>query len=64
MPPTVQHETDEAGERKALLLALVEYERLLEDLAELAGAADRRDAPTISHSQLIKESGHEGIPTR
>jgi PHD/YefM family antitoxin component YafN of YafNO toxin-antitoxin module len=61
MLQAVQYVTDEAGERKAVLLALEEYERLVEDLADLAVAAERREEPTVPHSQFVEELRRDGL---
>jgi len=46
---------DESGKKKAIVLALEEYEELLEDLHDLAVIAERRDEPTISFDELKKD---------
>jgi hypothetical protein len=58
---TVQYLTDEHGERTAVVLRLSEYEKLLEDLEDLAAVAERRDEPTIPHNQFIAELKQDGI---
>jgi hypothetical protein len=57
----IQYVTDEAGARKGVLLSLEEYERLLEDLADLAVAAERREEPTIPHRQFLEELKSDGL---
>lgn len=52
---TAQYLTDDAGRKTAVLLPIEQYERLLEDLEDLAALAERRDEPTISHAALIEE---------
>ena len=47
--------TDEKGKRTSVILPIKEYEDLLEDLSDLAMAAERRDEPTVSHEKLIME---------
>jgi len=46
---------DEVGKRTAVLLPIEDYERLLEDLHDLAAIAERRDEETVSHQDLIAE---------
>jgi len=46
--------TDEHGERIAMILPLHEYERLQEDLHDLAVAAERRDEPAITLEEIKK----------
>ena len=53
--------TDSDGNKKAVILPLVEYEELLEDLEDLAVAAERKDEPTISHEQLMAELKRDGL---
>jgi len=45
---------DEKGQRVAVILPLKEYEKLQEDLHDLAVAAERRDEKTISLAELKK----------
>ena len=47
--------TDENGKRKEIILPIKEFEKLIEDLEDLAIAAERRDETTISHNNLIKQ---------
>jgi len=53
--------TDSDGNKKAVILPLAEYEELLEDLEDLAVAAERKDEPTISHEQLMAELKRDGL---
>jgi len=53
--------TDDSGNRTAVILPITEYEQLLEDLDDLAVAAERRDEPTISHAQLVSELKTDGL---
>ncbi len=61
MSQNVQYLTDEAGKKTAVVLPLAEYEKLMEDLDDLAIIADRRDEPTIPHEQFKKELKRDGI---
>ena len=56
--------TDSDGNKKAVILPLAEYEELLEDLDDLAVAAERKDEPTISHEQLMAGVEAGWPPTR
>lgn len=38
-----------------------EYEELLEDLEDLAVAAERKNEPTIPHEQLMAELQRDGL---
>ncbi|HEY5893626.1 MAG TPA: hypothetical protein VIT91_10385 [Chthoniobacterales bacterium] len=56
-----QYLTDEAGRKTAVLLPIDEYERLLEDLEDLAAIAERRNEPTVSHEDLLAELKRDGL---
>ena len=58
---SAQYVSDEAGRRTAVLLPIEEYERLLEDLQDLAAIAERRDEPTVSHEDLVAELKRDGL---
>ena len=58
---SAQYVSDEAGRRTAVLLPIEEYERLLEDLEDLAAIAERRDEPTVSHEELIAGLKRDGL---
>ena len=53
--------TDADGRRKAVVLSIEEYESLVEDLADLAVLAERRDEPTTSHQEVIDELRRDGL---
>ena len=53
MSQTLQYLTDEHGDRTAVVLPISDYEKLLEDLEELAVVAERRDEPVVSHDTFI-----------
>lgn len=61
MSDPVQYLTDDRGERTAVVLPLPEYEKLLEDLADLAVVAERREEPTVPHEQFVAELKRDGI---
>jgi len=61
MRSSVQYVTDEDGRKKAVLLPIADYERLLEDLSDLAAIADRRKEPTVSHEEFLAELKKDGI---
>jgi PHD/YefM family antitoxin component YafN of YafNO toxin-antitoxin module len=46
---------DQAGEREAVILSMAEYDRLMEDLRDLALIAERRDDETVSLEDLKAE---------
>jgi len=61
MLDSVQYVTDESGQRTAVLLPISEYEKLIEDLNDLAVVAERRQEPTISHEQFLTDIKADGI---
>ncbi len=61
MSSSVQSVTDEDGQKKAVLISIADYERLMEDLSDLAAIADRRKEPTVSHEEFLAELKKDGI---
>ena len=61
MSDSVRYLTDEQGERTAVLLPISAYEKMVEDLADLAVIAERRSEPTIAHDQFVSELQRDGI---
>ena len=55
-----QYVTDTAGRQTAVILPLDEYNELLEDLDDLATAAERVDEPTIPHAKVVAELREDG----
>ena len=55
MSQTLQYLTDEHGERTAVVLPITDYEKLIEDLDDLAVVAERREEPVVSHEQFMAE---------
>ena len=51
----LQYVTDKSGKKTAVILPIAEYQELLEDLEDLALAAERRDEPTVSHEELVAD---------
>ena len=56
-----EYVTDSDGNKKAVILPIGEYEDLLEDLQDLAVAAQRKQEATISHEQLLAELNKDGL---
>ena len=44
---------DDTGQKVSVILPVSEFEGLMEDLADLAALAERRDEPTIGHDDVI-----------
>lgn len=61
MSKTLQYLTDERGEKTAVVLALSDYEKLLDDLEDLAVVAERREEPAIPHAQFVSELKRDGL---
>jgi|ETNmetMinimDraft_30_1059905.scaffolds.fasta_scaffold35931_2 PHD/YefM family antitoxin component YafN of YafNO toxin-antitoxin module len=55
-----QFVTDAAGQQTAVILPLGEYRKLMEDLDDLAIAAERVDEPTVSHAKVVAELREDG----
>ena len=56
-----QYITNEKGERASVILPIAEFEDLIEDIEDLAKVAERREEPTISHSDLVAELRKDGL---
>jgi hypothetical protein len=56
-----QYITNEAGEKTAVILSIEEFYDLLDDIEDLAAVAERREDPTISHEELVKELKKNGL---
>jgi hypothetical protein len=52
MSATVQYLTNDKGRKTAVVLPIGGYEKLIEDLDDLAVIAERRDETTIPHGEL------------
>ena len=61
MGDTLQYLTDDNGQRTAVVLAISDYEKLLEDLEDLAVVAERRDEPTIPHQEFVADLHRDGL---
>lgn len=56
----IQYITDASGARSGVILSLEQFAGLLEDLADLAILAERRDEETLSHEELLAELKKDG----
>jgi PHD/YefM family antitoxin component YafN of YafNO toxin-antitoxin module len=52
---------DEKGEKKAVIVPIEEYEKLIEDLHDLALIAKRRDESTVPLDEIIEKLKKHGI---
>jgi len=64
MSTAVQFLTDEKGKKTAVVLPVEDYERLREDLDDLAVIAERRDEETIPHAELKRSLKRHGVSHR
>ncbi len=53
MPETRQFITDDAGNKTSVVLPIAEYEELMEDLADLACVAERRDEESVPFEEVV-----------
>jgi hypothetical protein len=61
MSAAVQFLTNEKGKKTAVVLPIEDYEKLQEDLDDLAVIAERRDEETISHAEFKKGLKRNGL---
>lgn len=61
MVNSVQYITDSSGQKTGVLLSLKDYEKLLEDLEDLAIVAERQNEPKIAHKEFIKSLKKDGL---
>lgn len=52
MSATLQYLTNEKGRKTSVVLPFSEFGKLLEDLDDRAGIAERRDEETIPHAEF------------
>ena len=52
---------DGKGKKRAVVIPYQEYKNILEDLHDLAVAAERRDEPTISFKKLKEKLRTDGV---
>ena len=60
MSTAVQYLTNEKGKKTAVVLSVADYEKLLEDLDDLAVIAERREEGTIPHDEFKKQVKRNG----
>ena len=53
--------TNSAGEKTAVIVPIDNFEELMEDIEDLAAAAERREEPVITHEQLLTELKQDGL---
>ena len=58
---TPQYLTDDQGQKVAVVIPIADYEALMEDVADLAAVAERRDEDRISFGELKKQLVADGF---
>jgi hypothetical protein len=61
MAAPVQYLTDGNGDRTAVVMSIADYEKLIEDLDDLAVTAERRDEPVIRHDEFVADLQRDGL---
>ena len=61
---TTQFLTDERGQKVAVVIPIAEYESLMEDVADLAAVAERRDDDRVSLDELKAQLTADGLLPR
>ena len=57
----IEYVTNRAGEKTAVIVPIDRFEELIEDIEDLAVAAERREEPTVTHDQLLTELKQDGL---
>jgi hypothetical protein len=61
MSATVQFLTNKNGRKTAVVLPIEDYEKMLEDMEDLAVIAERRNEETIPHGEFKKRVKRNGL---
>jgi hypothetical protein len=62
MSQQLQYLTNGKGKKTAVVMPIQEYEKLLEDLDDLAVIAERRDEETVSHEDFKRSLKRNAVP--
>jgi hypothetical protein len=60
-PAKHRHMIDETGKQVSVVLPIQADEDVLEDVADLAAIAERRNEETIDHADLVRRLKADGI---
>jgi len=60
--PTTTYIVNKKGKKTAVILPIEEYERLMEDLADLAIIASRKDEPRTPWEEVGKKLKKDRLP--
>jgi hypothetical protein len=55
----IQYVTNQDGKKIAVIVPIEEFVALLEDIEDLAAAAERGDGPSVSHGELLKKTARK-----
>jgi PHD/YefM family antitoxin component YafN of YafNO toxin-antitoxin module len=58
---STQFITDDQGKKVAVVIPIADYEELLEDVADLAKVAERRDEERISLDEVRRQLINDGL---
>ena len=58
---TTQYLTDERGAKVAVVIPIADYDALMEDVADLACVAERRDDERVSFEEVRKQLIADGL---
>ena len=61
MNTDVQYITDKKGRKRSVILDIDQYERIMEDLSDLATAAERSNEETIPMEVFLQDLKKDGI---
>jgi hypothetical protein len=61
MSEQLQYLTNEKGKKTAVVMPIQDYQKLLEDLEDLAVIAERRGEETISHEEFKRSVKRNGL---
>ncbi len=61
MNAEVQYITDKKGRKRSVILDIDQYERIMEDLSDLATAAERSHEETIPMEVFLQDLKKDGI---
>jgi hypothetical protein len=56
-----QYVTDSRGRKKAVILSIKQYERMQQDLHDMAVVAERREERTISLDEMKRRLRRDGL---
>ena len=61
LPKLIQYITDETGLKQSVVLPVETYEELLEDIQDLVSIAERKNEPSLSFDEVIKNLKKDGF---